>query len=101
MSVILYPTSSIYAVTPQLNWRLGVYKHRAIAPAKGDTQITISAKYNLRPDRLSLDLYGTQNYWWVFMLRNMNVIRDPVYDMTTGKTIWVPSLDGLQGVLGS
>ena len=101
MSFVDYPQSSIYVSTPQLNWRLGVYAHRRIAPAKGDTQITISAKYNYRPDRLSLDLYGTQNYWWVFMLRNMNVIRDPVYDLTTGKTIWVPSFEGLQGMLGS
>lgn len=101
MSIIQYPNSSAYATTPQLSWRIGVLNYRAIVPANGDSEITITAKYANRPDRLSNDLYGTQNYWWIFMVRNMNVIRDPMYDLTVGKKIWVPTLAALQGMLGS
>lgn len=91
MAKIDYPNSSPYALTPQSSWYIGRYVHRRIEPASDDTTVVIAPKYNLRPDRMSQDLYGTPLYWWVFMIRNMNVIRDPIYDFRSGVSIVVPS----------
>src|SRR4051812_2754896 len=98
MSQITYPKSSPYAVTPQLTWRLSQYKHRRIPPASTDTLRVLPPKFNNSPDRLSYDLYCTQQYWWVFMLRNMNVIREPVFDMRAGISIYVPPLETINTV---
>lgn len=100
MARIQYPNSSPYAVTPQLDWRLGRYAHRPIPADVADTVVQITAKYHNRPDRLSNDLYGTPNFYWVFMCRNLNQIRDPIFDLTLGMYIYAPSIAHLQGVLG-
>lgn len=86
-----YPISSPYAVTPQLSWRLGRYNHRPVLPHESDEQIIVEPKYANRPDKLSRDKYGTAAYWWVFMLRNMDQIRDPIFDLNAGMRIWIPS----------
>jgi Base plate wedge protein 53 len=98
MPIVNYPTSSPYAVTPQFPWRLGRYVHRAIPPSPGDEPKTLSTKYHNRPDNLAFDLYGNQSYWWVFMLRNMNLIRDPIFDMVGGMTIIVPTKATLEAL---
>jgi hypothetical protein len=101
MSKINYPASSPYAATPQTSWYLGNYKHRPI-PASGDDQpFTITKQYENRPDTLSYFLYGTPAYWWVFAVRNRNLLHDPVWDMVAGLTITVPSLATLKKALGS
>lgn len=96
MTTVIYPPSSPYAITPQASWYIGRYEHRNIFPASDDQTITIASAYHLRPDKMSFDLYGTPNYWWVFMVRNMDLIRDPIWDHTSGKTIIVPTKTNLQ-----
>ena len=96
MSVITYPQSSPYGLTPQSSWYIGRYVHRDILPASDDVKTAISSKYHLRPDKMAFDLYGSPVYWWVFMVRNMDAIRDPIWDHTAGKIIMVPSLAALQ-----
>jgi hypothetical protein len=93
MSVIKYPSTSSYFNTPQLDWRIGRYVHRPIYPDVTDRAFLVTPKYHNRPDRLSADLYGTPLYYWVFMARNMNAIRDPIYDLVQGMTIIVPTRD--------
>lgn len=100
MSYVTYPNDSPYAITPQLDWRLGRYVHRSIKPASTDQLFTITPTYHLRPDKLSHDLYGTPNYYWVFMARNLDQIRDIIYDQTVGKTIYLPTLATIQAALG-
>jgi hypothetical protein len=95
-----YPATSPYATTASAGWYLGLYKHRAVPVDSADREVTITIKYHLRPDLLSYDLYGTPVYWWVFLVRNMNVIRDPIWDFTEGKTIMVPSVNHLRSVVG-
>ena len=55
------------------------------------TTITLSEKYNMRPDLLSYDLYGSVDFWWVFSLRNVNIIKDPINDFKPGVSIKAPS----------
>lgn len=100
MSKIQYPVTSPYATTPQNSWYIDLYKHRPISVHAGDRQLTIGQKYHNRPDLLAYDLYGNPGYWWVFFVRNMNVIRDPVWDFELGKVIFVPSIEHLRSVVG-
>lgn len=95
-----YPSNSPYGTTPSAGWHVGLYKHRAIPVDATDREVTITQKYHGKPDLLSYDLYGTPVYWWVFLSRNMNIIRDPIWDLEEGKKIMVPTLAHLRSVAG-
>lgn len=97
---INYPNTSPYAATPQSAAYIGLYRHRKISAAADDKVIVIEPKYDLRPDLLAYDLYGNPQYWWVFLVRNMDFIRDPVWDFRTGLEIVVPSQSHLRATLG-
>ena len=100
MAKLEYPRSSPYFGTPQTSWMLGRYKHRSINPQSDDTFITLTSGHEHRPEKLSLDLYGTPIYWWVFMVCNTHLIRDAIWDMKTGMTIRAPSNRYLKAVIG-
>lgn len=95
-----YPAQSPYGTTLSAGWHIGLYKHRSIPVHITDREVTISLKYQYRPDLLSFDLYGTPVYWWVFLVRNMNEIRDPIWDFVEGKKIMVPTVAHLRSVVG-
>lgn len=99
MPRVNYSASSPYFSTPQTRWYLGPIALRTIPSDLTDEQIQIDAKYEFRPDLLSYDLYGTPAYWWVFMVRNMDLIRDPIWDMKSGMTIWAPSVNRINTLL--
>ena len=90
MPRVNYGGESPYKDTAQTNWYLLPLELREIPPHISDKKIKIRNEYNERPALMSYDLYGTPNYWWVFMVRNMDLIRDPIGDFTEGKEIWVP-----------
>ena len=100
MTYVNYKSSSPYAATPQSNDYIGRYVHRGIPSSPDDAVVKIEAKHNLRPDLLSYELYGDPSYWWVFMVRNLNDIRDPIWDFTAGKLIVVPSATYLKSIIG-
>jgi hypothetical protein len=101
MSVINFPSTSPYFTTGQTSWYTGPINFRAIPPDTNDSFIpSLDKKYENRPDRLSQDLYNTPAYWWVFMVRNMDTIRDPIWDMVAGISIYVPSASYLQSIVG-
>lgn len=101
MSKIAYRPGSPYASTPQTSWYLELLKYRDIGEHLSDKPITIDNKYNLRPDKLSYDRYGTRDFWWVFQVLNMDKIRDPIYDFTTGTLIYAPTRERLFTLLGN
>jgi hypothetical protein len=90
-----YPQSSAYSATPQASWYIGRYVHRSIPADVSDTTYIVPASYQYRPDLLANELYGTPLYWWVFMSRNINLIRDPIWDFKAGLTIMVPTVGQL------
>lgn len=100
MARIEYPRSSPYHSTAQTSWMLGRYKHRSISPHKDDTYVEIMPRHLYRPDRLSLELYGTPIYWWVFTVCNASLLRDPVWDLKVGMVIRAPSANHLRSVIG-
>jgi hypothetical protein len=101
MSKVTFPSTSPYYDTPQTSWYTGPIVWRAIPADPSDSIITsLDKKYEHRPDMLSYDLYGTIGYWWIFLVRNINVIRDPIWDMVPGIQIYVPTLARLQTLIG-
>lgn len=99
MSTEKYSSASLYAVTPQqsaynINY-LDFWDPPAVTGSTSDTLISLDSRYDKRPDLLSFDLYQTVEYWWVFMVRNPDVISDPIWDFKTGIQIFVPSKDML------
>lgn len=58
-----------------------------------DEEYVINAAYAERPDLLAHDLYGSTRLWWVFALRNPDVIKDPIRDFTEGTRIYLPSTE--------
>lgn len=100
MSRIDYPASSPYAFTPQTDWHIGFYVNRVIPKSVDDILMEIQTRYEYRPDRLSNDLYSTPAYWWIFLKRNPNVIRDPIWDFKAGIMIYAPSAGSLNTIIG-
>lgn len=100
MSKVDYKASSPYYETLQTTWYLSNYEPRDV-PRDGTDQIKVlETKYEFRPDLLSYDLYGTPNFWWVFMIVNPDQIKDPIYDFKAGLTIYVPTANRITTVLG-
>jgi hypothetical protein len=77
-----------------------VMVNRPITADPSDTLWEITETYNLRPDLLAFDLYNDSSLWWVFAARNPNRITDPLFDFTTGTSIYVPQLTNLKLALG-
>lgn len=100
MANVKYRKESPWYHTPQATWFLSNLEYRDVPASGSDTLTTLLGKYTNRPDLLSFDLYGTTDYWWVFMIRNPDRIKDPIYDMVAGLQIYTPSQAHLLTVLG-
>ena len=95
-----YSVTSPYYATEQSDINLDIMTPRTITAEDDDVTYTIDKVYAYRPDLLAYDLYDTPRLWWVFAQRNPDVIEDPIYDFTPGKTIQLPKLANLQDDLG-
>lgn len=96
-----YPNTSPWNKTNYT--RLGALDTLRIRPVPAesdDAQYTIEAQYTHRPDLLAYDYYGSPKLWWVFAQRNMDIIKDPVFDMVAGTTIFLPKPENIKKVLG-
>lgn len=99
MSNVPYKKESPYYGTGQTSWYLGIWNPREIPRDLTDTATIVAAKYAQRPDLLSYDLYGTTDYWWTFMILNPDKIKDPIYDLVSGMTIYTATPSRLTSVL--
>ena len=52
-----------------------------IRPSVSDTTVVLTEKYTMRPDLLAEDLYENVEFWWVFSLRNLEILKDPINDL--------------------
>ena len=99
MTGSVYNGFSLYAVTPQVVKSGVTYLDFWTPPnlliSPKDIPITLESRYNHRPDLLAYDYYKRSDYWWVFMMRNPDVISDPIWDFKTGIQIFVPSPDNI------
>ena len=95
-----YSKTSSYSNTETFGFFLDVANIPVIPFDSSDTAYRIDNIYEHRPDLLAYDLYGDSALWWVFSVRNPNVLQDPVYDFLPGATIYVPKKDTLTAALG-
>lgn len=73
----------------QFENRLGWWERRIIPQADDDIFLTISARYDRRPDLVSFDFYGKALYQW--MVLQYNNIVDVNTEFVVGKEIRLPS----------
>jgi len=95
-----YSKSSPYANTNFYGFFLDVATLPNIPIDPTDVLYEIDAIYESRPDLLAYDLYGDPSLWWVFCIRNPNVLQDPTYDFVPGVTIYIPQKQNLVAALG-
>lgn len=83
--------TSQYLQTPIKNWYLDLWVPRAVPTNKFDALLIIPPAMNQRPDLLSQQEYGTPQLWWVFAIRNPDLIIDPINDFVSGLQIYIPA----------
>jgi len=69
-------------------------------PTSRDENYVIDPAFDERPDLLAHLLYESSNLWWVFALRNPDILKDPIRDFTAGKKIILPAMDTVKGLSG-
>jgi len=96
-----YVNSSPWHATPIVNeFYLDILQIRPIPAESDDILYKVQPQYAYRPDLLAYDLYGSTKLWWVFAQRNMDIIKDPVYDLVPGIEIYLPKGPNLSRQLG-
>jgi hypothetical protein len=97
---VQYATTSPWFKTKTTSLNLDYFSIRPVAAEADDIVYEIEPQFHNRPDLLAYYLYDTPKLWWVFAQRNMDVIRDPIFDFRSGVTISVPKKNGLFRLLG-
>lgn len=82
--------TSQYLSTPVKNWYLDLWVPRSVPKSEFDKIIIIPPEFDQRPDLLAHREYGTPRLWWVFSIRNPDLIIDPINDFVAGLEIYVP-----------
>jgi hypothetical protein len=95
-----YGKNSPYYTTARYGNFLDLLNKRTIPFRKDDTVYVIERAYQYRPDLLAYDLYGDAGLWWVFSVRNPNIITDPIGDFVSGLSIRLPKQQDLITALG-
>lgn len=82
--------TSPYLSTPVKGWYLDLWVPRSVPKSDFDKIVTIPPGFDQRPDLMSQQEYGTPDLWWVFSIRNPDLIIDPIADFVSGLEIFVP-----------
>lgn len=93
-------SSPYYSTKVRKNQYLDILTIRPIPAADDDPLYEVEPVYANRPDLLSTAVYGTPKLWWVFAQRNMDVLKDPVFDLVPGLKIYIPKEATLKRTLG-
>ena len=100
MAKTSYSSASPYAQTRTFGNFLDIMTNRPVSKLDDDVLYAIDKVYEFRPDMLASDLYGNSSLWWVFVQRNPNVLKDPLFDFRAGVQIYIPKKATLQADLG-
>jgi hypothetical protein len=95
-----YSNASPWSNTIENPLYLELLTIRPVPAETDDFRYVIENQYRHRPDLLAYDLYGNAKLWWVFIQRNMSVIKDPIYDFEPGTVIYLPKKSNLEKFLG-
>ena len=99
MATTYSPTSPYYG-TQLWGQFLDVWSGKTIPAAETDAVYQIDSAYNLRPDLLAYDIYQDTSLWWVFSVRNPDILIDPLLNFRTGVIIYVPAVNTVRTALG-
>ena len=92
---------SLYGNTPiNKTGYLDILSPRPVPVNKTDTVFTITTEFTYRPDLLAHITYGRKELWWVFAQRNLDILKDPVFDVVAGTKIFLPDPTALKNTLG-
>lgn len=86
-----FKTTSPYSLTPIKDWYLDLWVPRNVPKSEFDKIVVIPPEFNQRPDLMSQQEYGTPRLWWVFCVRNPDLINDPIDDFLAGLEIYIPA----------
>lgn len=95
-----YSKTSFYNGTNNWGPFLDIWSSKTIPASVTDAVYQIDSAYNQRPDLLAYDMYQDTNLWWVFAVRNPDVIFDPLLSFRTGVIIYVPTKETVVSALG-
>jgi hypothetical protein len=95
-----YGNASPWATTSQNSLYLNLLDIRPVPAENDDYRYVIENQYKHRPDLLAYDIYGDSQLWWVFAVRNKNVIKDPTFDLVSGVKIYLPKLESIKAAIG-
>lgn len=95
-----YKKTSPYYTTKENSLHLELLSIRPVPAEADDYAYTIETHYKHRPDLLAYDLYGNSELWWVFVQRNMSVLKDPIFDFQPGTVIYCPKKSNLEKYIG-
>jgi hypothetical protein len=96
----VYSKTSPYADTAINASYLDIIAFRDLPNELDDILFEVPEQYAYRPDLLAYDLYRDSRLWWVFSVRNKDLIQDPVFDMFPGQKIYLPKQSTMTRVLG-
>lgn len=85
-----FKDTSPYLQTPIKNWYLDLWVPRSVPKSDFDKIVIIPPAFDQRPDLMSQQEYGTPRLWWVFAVRNPDLLIDPINDFVSGLEIFVP-----------
>jgi len=77
---------------------LDINKLPSVKVTLSDEEYSIDPAYDQRPDLLASALYNNSRLWWVFALRNPDIIKDPIRDFTAGTVIYLPSAGSISAL---
>lgn len=98
---VQYKGTSPYYHTPLFdNKFLDILNYKTLQPHADDIYKPIGVTYQYRPDMMAFDLYGSSDWWWVFIMRNRDSLLDPVWDFTADKKIYIPKLSTILEYIG-
>lgn len=95
-----YSITSPYYKTPLWGQFLDLWNGASIPAAPDDALYQIDKQYEYRPDLLAYDIYKDSNLWWVFAVRNPDVLLDPLFSFASPNIIYVPTRQTLKLALG-
>lgn len=96
-----YDTKSYLRDSRYRSFYLDVAKLPVMTAVGGD-YVIVPPECENRIDLFSYQQYGSSRYWWMIALANADLIKDPIWDFTSGLTVLVPRdtalLEKLAGV---
>lgn len=91
---MLYKKEDFYHTTPiDDKTFLSFLNDRKLDLDDSDIYVIVQSRHQYKPYALSFDLYGKEDYWWLIVRHNMDILIDPIRDMKEGIVLRVPAAE--------